>query len=78
MPTAPIGVRVFSRVVVWGPPEQSNGIITGYQLRFTDSNPQTTADPVNKEPSESYHVGTDDNIRNLVDNIQVQVCLVFY
>ncbi len=56
---------------MWGPPEQSNGIITGYQLRFTDSNPQTTT--VNKEPSDSYHVVTSNNIRNLGINIQVQV-----
>ncbi len=68
MPTVPVGVQVFSGVVVWGPPEQSNGVITGYQLRFTDSFSPTTT--VNKLASESYHVVTSGNRGN---NIQVQV-----
>ncbi len=68
VPTAPVGVRVFSGVVVWGPPALSNGVLTGYQLRFTDSFSPTTT--VNKLASESYHVVTSGNLGN---NIQVQV-----
>ncbi len=53
---------------MWGPPAEPNGVITGYQLRFSGSFNRT----VNKLPSESYHVVTDDNIRNLTSNIQVR------
>ncbi len=69
VPSVPRDVQVFSGVVVWGPPAEPNGVITGYQLRFSGSFTRT----VNKLPSESYHVVTDDNIRNLGSNIQVSV-----
>ncbi len=69
VPSVPRDVQVFSGVVVWGPPAEPNGVITGYQLRFSGSFNRT----VNKLPSESYHVVTDDNIRNLGSNIQVSV-----
>ena len=69
VPSVPRDVQVFSGVVVWGPPAEPNGVITGYQLRFSGSSTRT----VNKLPSESYHVVTDDNIRNLGSNIQVSV-----
>ena len=56
---------------MWGPPAEPNGVITGYQLRFSGISSRTT---VNKLPSDSYHVVTEDNIRNLgTDNIQVSV-----
>ncbi len=54
---------------MWGPPAEPNGVITGYQLRFSGSFTRT----VSKLPSESYHVVTDDNIRNLGSSIQVSV-----
>ncbi len=54
---------------MWGPPAVPNGVITGYQLRFSGSSTHT----VYKLPSESYHVVTDDTIRNLGRNIQVSV-----
>ena len=57
---------------MWGPPAVPNGVITGYQLRFSGSFTNST---VNKLPSESYHVVTDDNIRNLGSNIQVSVSI---
>ena len=69
VPSVPRDVQVFSGVIVWGPPAEPNGVITGYQLRFSGSFNRT----VNKLPSESYHVVTDDNIRNLGSNIQVSV-----
>ena len=52
---------------MWGPPAEPNGVVTGYQLRFFGFFTRT----VDKLPSESYHVVTDDNIRNLSSNIQV-------
>ncbi len=58
---------------MWGPPAVPNGVITGYQLRFSASITRTST--VNKFPSESYHVVTDDNIRNLGSNIQVSVSI---
>ncbi len=60
---------MFSGVVVWGLPAEPNGVITGYQLRFSGSFNRTST--VSKLPSESYHVVTDNNIRNLGSNIQV-------
>ncbi len=56
---------------MWSPPALSNGVITGYQLRFTDSFSRTTT--VNKLASESYHVVVSDNVRILDNNIQVLV-----
>ena len=57
---------------MWGPPAEPNGVITGYQLRFSGSFTRS----VNKLPSESYHAVTDDNIRNLGSNIQVLVSIL--
>ena len=54
---------------MWGPPAEPNGVITGYQLRFSGSFTRT----VNKLLCEKYHVVTDDNIRSLGSNIQVSV-----
>ena len=72
VPSVPQNVQVFSGVVVWGPPAESNGVITGYQLRFSGSSTRT----VSKSPSESYHVVnvTDDN--NIGKNIQVSVSIL--
>ena len=70
VPSVPRDVQVFSGVVVWGPPAEPNGVITGYQLRFSGSSSPHT---VNKLPCEIYHVVTDDNIRNLGSNIRVSV-----
>ena len=71
VPSAPQDVRAFSSVIVWGPPVEPNGEITGYQVRFigTFSRNQT----VSKTPTENYHVVTDGNTRNLGSTIQVQV-----
>ena len=70
VPSVPRGVRVFSGVVVWGSPEKSNGIITGYQLRFTGSFNSHT---VNKLASDSFHIVTSNDIRIIGTNIRVQV-----
>ena len=59
---------------MWGPPAEPNGVITVYQLRFSGSLTRT----VNKLPSESYHVVTDDNIRNLGSNIRVSVSITIH
>ena len=70
-PSVPQDVRAFSGVVVWGPPAQTNGVITRYEVRFsgTISGSRT----VSKGPSENYHAVTGDNILNLVGTIHVQV-----
>ena len=36
-PSAPTGVRGIYPYVVWNPPQQPNGVITGYRLTFTRS-----------------------------------------
>ncbi len=56
---------------MWGPPAEPNGVITGYQLRFSGSFDRT----VNKFPFESFHVVTEYNIRNLSSNVQVKILL---
>ena len=56
---------------MWGPPAEPNGVITGYQLRFSGSFDQT----VKKLPFESFHVVTEYNIRNLSSNLQVKMLL---
>ncbi len=58
---------------MWGPPAEPNGVITGYQLRYSGLLTRT----VSKLPSESYHVVTDNNIRNLGSNIRVSVSMQF-
>ncbi len=54
---------------MWGPPAEPNGVITGYQLRFSGSFTRT----INKLPSESHHVVTEDNINLGSNTIQVLV-----
>ena len=54
---------------MWGPPAESNAVITGYQLKFFGLSSRT----VNKLPTESYHVVTDNDIRNLGSDIRVSV-----
>ena len=71
VPSVPQDVRAFSGVVVWGPPAESNGVITGYEVRFSGTTPGSRT--VSKGPSENYHVVTSDNILNLVGTIRVQV-----
>ena len=56
---------------MWGPPAEPNGVITGYQLRFSGSFNRT----VNKLPFESFHIVTEYNIRNLSSNVQVKIIL---
>ncbi len=73
VPSVPQDLQIFSRVVVWGPPAEPNGVITGYQLRLSGSSNLMIT--VNKFPSESYHVVTDNNIGDLGINIQVSVSI---
>ena len=37
VPSAPRNVSVFTEVVVWGPPQSPNGIIIGYEVKFSGS-----------------------------------------
>ena len=71
VPSAPQNVRIFSRVIVWGPPVEPNGEITGYQVRFIGTFSRTQT--VIKGPHESYHVLSDGDTSNLGSTIQVQV-----
>ncbi len=68
VPSAPRNVSVFTEVVVWGPPKNPNGIITGYEVKFSGS---SGSENVNKEASESYHIISD--LSHLQGSIQVQV-----
>ncbi len=63
---------------MWGSPEQSNGIIIGYQLRFIDTSSPPITSTVDKLVSESFHIVTDNDIRSLGSNIQVQVLFMVY
>ncbi len=60
---------MFTEVVVWGPPKNPNGIITGYEVKFSGS--LSGSEIVNKEASESYHIISD--LSRLEGTIQVQV-----
>ena len=71
VPSAPQDVRAFSSVIVWGPPIEPNGVITGYQVRLTGTFSRTQT--VTKGPHESYHVISDSDTRNFGSPIQVQV-----
>ncbi|XP_064385048.1 sushi, von Willebrand factor type A, EGF and pentraxin domain-containing protein 1-like isoform X4 [Halichondria panicea] len=71
VPSAPRDVRVFTEVVVWGPPQNPNGIITGYEVKFSGSLSGSVS--VGKEASESYHIISDTDLSRLQGTIQVQV-----
>ena len=71
VPSVPLGVRPLPGVVVWGPPANPNGDITGYDVRFLDSSPPQ--DTIPKQPTESYHIVSDGDITGLGNNIRVQV-----
>ena len=61
-------------MIVWGPPDEPNGVITGYQVIFSGSIPSRQPRTVFKEPTESYHVVTDqEDTSNLGSSIQVKV-----
>ncbi len=70
VPSAPRNVRVFTDVVVWGPPQNPNGIITGYEVKFSGS---SGSESVNKEASESYHIISDTDLSRLQGSIEVEV-----
>ena len=74
VPSAPQDVRAFSSVIVWNPPVEPNGVITGYQVRFIGTFSRTRT--VTKAPHETYHVISDSDTSNLGDTIQVQVIYV--
>ena len=64
-------------MIVWGPPDEANGEITGYQVRFIGTFSRTRT--VFKGPFSSYHVVTDSDTSNLGSTIQVQViCAMIY
>ncbi len=71
VPSAPRNVRVFTDVVVWGPPQNPNGIITGYEVKFSGS--LSGSESVNKEASESYHIISDTDLSRLQGSIEVEV-----
>ena len=71
VPSIPQDVRAFSSVVVWGPPAEPNGVIVGYEVRFSSGT--RFRPPVSKAPFESYHVVTGSDISGLGQTISVQV-----
>lgn len=71
VPSAPLNVQSLSGIVVWGIPEQPNGAITGYDVRFFTQFKEMPL--ISKEPFESYHIVTNDDITGLGSNISVQV-----
>ena len=74
VPSAPQDVRAFSNVIVWGPPDEPNGEIVGYQVRFIGTLSRTRT--VSKTLTESYHVVRESDTRNLSSTIQVQVSIM--
>ena len=56
---------------MWGPPQNPNGIITGYEVKFSGSLSGSVS--VGKEASESYHIISDTDLSRLQGTIQVQV-----
>ena len=79
VPSVPVDVQLLCVVVVWGPPAETNGIITGYDVRLFDSSRTNPIIP--KGPSDSYHHVVDSDIAGLVSStkmVQVQfVALIF-
>ena len=71
VPSAPRDVRVFTDVVVWGPPENPNGIITGYEIKFSGSTSGSQNEK--KEASESYHIISGTDLSSLEGTIKVEV-----
>ena len=71
VPSAPRDVRVFTDVVVWGPPKNPNGIITGYKVKFSGS--LSGSESVGKEASESYHVISDTDLSRLEGTVKIEV-----
>ena len=60
-------------VIVWRPPQNPNGELLGYSIRFYELGMVDQANNVDKEASEYYHVLTDADVPS-GSNIQVQVC----
>ena len=71
VPSPPRDMRVFTDVVVWGPPENPNGNITGYEIKFSGS--LSGSQSVTKKASESYHVTSDTDLSLLEGTIKVEV-----
>ena len=60
VPCPPINVRGLSTVVVWQPPEQPKGVITGYDIQFFRGS--QSEDPIPKGSNELFHVVVNSNI----------------
>ncbi len=71
VPSAPRDVRVFTDVVVWGPPENPNGNIIGYEVNFSGSTSGSQNEK--KEASESYHIISGTDLSSLEGTIKVEV-----
>ena len=63
-------MRVFPGVLVWGPPAEPSGVITGYEVTFqgTSNSSRTVF-----EPLYHYHIITSNDTSGLEGEIQVQV-----
>ena len=74
VPSAPPVIPGLCRVVVWGTPSQSNGVLTGYDLRFYDEGQERIVNKSNSS-KEILHIVQDEDIPTIRERTFVQVSM---
>ena len=74
VPSAPTVKPGLCTVVVWGSPSQSNGVLTGYDLRFYDEGQERIVNKSNSS-KEILHIVQDKDIPTIRERTFVQVSM---
>ena len=72
VPSAPPVIPGLCSVVVWGTPSQSNGVLTGYDLKFYDEGQETI---VSNRSDEILRIVQDGDIPTRRERTFVQVSM---
>ena len=56
-----MNVQPLAGVIVWGPPAEPNGVITGYDVRFSDTSKLNPIIP----NFATYHIVSDSDVTGL-------------
>ncbi len=71
-PGQPSGIRSLCAAVVWGPPDQPNGVIVGYDIEFKNASQVILTA---KEANELFHVAEGSSIPTGQGDLEFRVRL---
>ena len=61
---------------MWGKPNEPNGEIIGYSVRFREVSTDRVGDIINKDAEEFFHIVDKNDLPSGSGNYEVQVCFL--